>query len=55
MNNDGNVEGIPRIYYLGIEGEYNVMVMDLLGESLEDIFIKNNKRFDLKSVCMLAD
>ena len=26
--------GIPRVYYCGSEGEYNVMVMDLFGQSL---------------------
>jgi hypothetical protein len=26
--------GIPRVYYCGTEGEYNVMVMDLCGKSL---------------------
>jgi hypothetical protein len=31
------------------------MVMDLLGKSLEEIFNENGKRFDLKTVCMLAD
>jgi hypothetical protein len=24
-------KGIPRVYYSGIEGEFNVMVMDMLG------------------------
>ena len=30
--------GIPYIYYFAQEGEYNVLVMDLLGPSLEDLF-----------------
>jgi len=24
-------KGIPRVYYSGVEGEFNVMVMDMLG------------------------
>lgn len=30
--------GICNVYYCDVEGEYNVMVMDKLGPSLEDLF-----------------
>lgn len=30
--------GIPRIRHFGVERAYNVLVMDLLGPSLEDLF-----------------
>ena len=29
--------GIPKVYYYNTEGQYNVMIMDLLGKSLEDL------------------
>ena len=31
-------KGIPKILYANVEGEYNVMAMQLLGPSLEDLF-----------------
>jgi len=47
--------GIPNVYWFGREGDYNVLVMDILGPSLEDLFNFCSRRFTMKSVLMLAD
>lgn len=46
--------GIPKIRFFGREGEYNALVMDLLGPSLEDLFDYCGRKFDLKTVCQLG-
>ncbi|KAI3881885.1 hypothetical protein MKX03_018717 [Papaver bracteatum] len=47
--------GIAGIKWFGVDGEENVLVIDLLGPSLEDIFIYCGRKFSLKTILMLAD
>jgi serine/threonine protein kinase len=47
--------GIPRIRWFGVDGTENALVMDLLGPSLEDLFVYCGRKFSPKTVLMLAD
>ncbi|CAA9997768.1 unnamed protein product, partial [Nesidiocoris tenuis] len=47
--------GIPTVRWFGQEREFNVLVMDLLGPSLEDLFNFCSRSFTIKTVLMLAD
>ena len=51
--------GVPRIHWFGVDQltgrDYNILVMDLLGPSLEDLFHFCSRRFTMKTILMLAD
>jgi len=46
--------GIPNVYYFGQEGLHNILVIDLLGPSLEDLFDHCSRRFTVKCTVMIA-
>jgi len=47
--------GIPSVYWFGREKQFNIMIMDLLGPSLEDLLEFCSRKFTLKTVLMVAD
>ena len=47
--------GIPKLYWSGTEGDYNMMVMELLGPNLEELFDTLGRKLSLKTTLMLAD
>lgn len=47
--------GIPKVHWLAIESDFNILVMDMLGPSLADLFNYCGKKFTLKTVLMIAD
>ncbi|KAH6913147.1 CK1/CK1/CK1-G protein kinase [Coprinopsis sp. MPI-PUGE-AT-0042] len=46
--------GVPQVHYFGPEGLHNVLVIDLLGPNLEDLFDMCGRKFSIKTVCMAA-
>lgn len=51
---NADTAGIPNVYYFGQEGLHNILVIDLLGPSLEDLFDHCGRRFTIKTVVMVA-
>ena len=48
-------QAIPAVVYYGAQNNKNVMIMDLLGKSLEQLFEQCKKKFSIKTVLMIAD
>ncbi|UJR38009.1 hypothetical protein I4U23_030691 [Adineta vaga] len=47
--------GFPKMIYYGREKRYYVLIMDLLGPSLEDLFNFCHRYFTLHTACMIID
>lgn len=55
VQNLNGKERFPSFIWYGEEGDYNVLIMNLLGPSLEDLFLYCDKQFTLKTCLMLFD
>ena len=47
-------EGYPEVRYYWYNRDYNAMVMELLGQSLEDLHKRAGRRFSIVTVILIA-
>ena len=50
----GGGHGVPRVHFKGCQGEYYIMVMDLLGPSLWDVWNQHGQRVSQSMVACIA-
>ena len=46
--------GLPEVKAFGCNDDYNILIMELLGHSLENLFQAKNRKFSLKTTLMLG-
>ena len=46
--------GIPNVFWEGFEGDFNCLVMEALGPSLEELFAYSGNRFTIKTTSIIA-
>jgi hypothetical protein len=47
--------GIPHVKWFGVERDYTIMTLTLLGPSLEELFTFNHHKFTTSTVLIIAD
>ena len=47
-------KGIPDFYLYGYSENFNILIIELLDKTIEDLFEKNNKKFSLRATCIIA-
>ncbi|KAG6420343.1 hypothetical protein SASPL_116868 [Salvia splendens] len=50
----GGSHGIPRVHYKGRQSDYYIMVMDMLGPSLWDVWSNNSNTMSIEMVACIA-
>lgn len=54
INKDNKITGIPKIYNFIQTSDYNIMIMELLGSSLESVYEKNDRKISLNCLFKLG-
>ena len=49
------IVGIPKLYWFGSEGDYNIMAMDFLGSNLEELFKEVGGKLSMLTTLQVAD
>lgn len=47
-------KGIPAVHWYGVQSSYNIMVLDLLGPSLDTLFRISGRKFSLETCSMIG-
>lgn len=55
LHKNNSFPGLPEIYDYIETQDYNIICMQLLGVSLEDLFITRGRKFKLETVILIAD
>lgn len=51
---NGVIHGIPKVYSYIETPKFNILIMQLLGKTLENVFDENNNKFDLNTTLKLG-
>jgi hypothetical protein len=46
--------GIPLVHWFGTESDFDVIIIDCLGPSLQDLFVQSGFQFKINTVLLLA-
>ena len=49
------IAGIPKLYWFGSEGDYNIMALDFLGSNLEELIKEVGGKFSMLSALFVVD
>lgn len=56
INLNASSVGFPKLFWYGREGDYNLMVIELLGDNLEDLMKSmHGRRFSLPTVLNIVE
>ena len=47
-------KGIPDFYLFGYSDNFNILIMELLDKTIENVFEKNNHNFSIKTTSIIA-